>query len=70
MEAVRPHDVALCSLLRSYLCPLEDDPPAESPLHAAFGEALLREVRRCDAATAPTLIELLHSIQVGARVRG
>lgn len=67
MEAVKPYDVALCTLLRSYLCPLEDGPPPDSPLHAAFGEALLREIRRRGEAANPSLIELLHRVQVNGQ---
>lgn len=65
MEPLTPYDVALCMLLRSYLCPADEfDPPPHSPLHAAFGEALLAEVRRRDAVACPTLVQLLQHIQV------
>ncbi len=65
MEPLQPYDVALCMLLRSFLCPVDDvDPPPHSPLHAAFGEALLAEVRRCDTVACPSLVQLLRHIQV------
>lgn len=64
MEPARPYDVALCTLCRIYLCPEDSDPPPHGPLHAAFGEAVLREIRRRDEATSPSLIELLRRVQV------
>ena len=65
MEAITPYDVALCVLLRAYLCPDESDPSPHSPLHASFGAALLQEIRRHDAVEAPSLFELLQRLQVG-----
>lgn len=71
MEPLRPYDVALCMLLRSYLCPADEvDPPSHSPLHAAFGEALLAEARRRDAVACPSLVQLLQRIQVGTKEPG
>ena len=65
MEALRPYDVAMCMLLRSYLCPLdESDPSPLNPLHALLGEALLREIRRRDEVAQPSLIGLLRNVQV------
>ena len=63
--AITPYDVALCVLLRAYLCPDESDPSPHSALHASFGEALLQEIRRHDAVEAPSLFELLQRLQVG-----
>lgn len=63
MQNVTAHDVALCTLLRSYLCPQEDDPPPHGPLHAAFGEALLREIRWREELASPSLVDLLRRIQ-------
>ena len=65
MEALRPYDVALCMLLRSYLCPLDESEPSPlSPLHALLGEALLREIRRRDEVAHPSLLGLLRNVQV------
>ena len=64
MEPLRPYDVALCMLLRSYLCAGEADPSTTSPLHGVFGEALLMEIKRRDEAATPTLIQLLQRMQV------
>ena len=64
MEAMRPHDVAICMMLRSYLCPDDSDPSPLSPLHALLGEALLREIRRRDEVAHPSLLGLLRNVQV------
>ena len=56
MEILRAHEVALCTLLRSYLNPtIESDPPPHSPLHPLFGKALLQEIRRADAVPVGAL---------------
>ncbi|KAL4854908.1 Anaphase-promoting complex subunit 5 [Chlorella vulgaris] len=60
METVKAVDVALCVLLRAYLCPDESDPAATSDLHPLFGQALLHEIRRREETHSPSLIQLLQ----------
>lgn len=63
LDGVQAAELALCMLLRSYLCPDESDPSPYIPLHGFFGEALLQEIRRREDVGSPSLIDLLRRVQ-------
>jgi hypothetical protein len=64
MEVVKPSHVALCILSSMLFYPDEDDPAFSKEAQQKLRDILVKEVRRVDEVSYPSLVTLLQHIQV------
>ena len=66
MEVIKPGHVALCILSSMLYYPDEDDPTFSNSIQQRLRDIVVKEVRRVDEVTHPSLVGLLDSIKVKA----
>ena len=64
LPSITPYDIALCFLIKGYLCPGDDDPGGSWPQRQALGDALLTGIRQKISPRQPSIVELAGQLQV------
>ena len=64
LPSLTPYDVALCFLIKGYLCPDSEDPGGAWPQRQALGDSLLTCIRQKETVRQPTLEQLKSQLEV------
>jgi len=64
LPSLTPYDIALCFLIKGYLCPDNEDPGGAWPQRQALGDSLLSCIRQKDSAKQPSFVELKAHLAV------